>query len=140
MTPTSTSTQVNSDTPREAPPADLIYGGPAAGSMVEAGVTFSDETLRRKLAQNQGEWYALMHEARGQVPEDVLAGYERGAPEQPHKVSSPELASLAAKYLTLDADAVHVMLQPEQEALALAVRRLAASVLSQAEPHKEPEA
>lgn len=37
------------------------------------------ETLWRKLAQNQGDYYELMQTARGVIPEDILKGYERGA-------------------------------------------------------------
>lgn len=49
------------------------------------------------------------------------------------KVSSPELASLAAKYLNADTYTLEHLSTQDAERLAADVRRLAASVLSQAE-------
>lgn len=42
-----------------------------------------DEKLRRDLAINQGEWFALMSAARGALPVDVVASYERGVAPMP---------------------------------------------------------
>lgn len=109
LTPTSTSTQENSDTPREAPPADLAAGSGAA---------------------------------QGEGPVTVLSTSDL------HKVSSPELASLAAKYLTIDPEYLKGEVVDNGDSPAVQwdeivlrklcedVRRLAASVLSQADEGK----
>lgn len=55
------------------------------------------------------------------------------------KVSSPELASLAAKYVNFDVDDVYALPYAEQQACTADIRSLAASVLSQTpegKPHK----
>ncbi len=87
---------MNSDTPREAPPADLAAGSGAA---------------------------------QGEGPATVLSTSDL------HKVSSPELASLAAKYVNLSEEDVHheASQHGDMSSFAADVRRLAASVLSQAE-------
>ncbi len=96
--PTSTSTQGNSDAPREAPPADLVR--------------FYDGYDR------------ITPEQRAFGAVEVTGDPE---PAQPHKTSSPELASLAAKYVGMDDETM------SERAVWAEIRRLAASVLSQAE-------
>ena len=116
-TPISTSTQGNSDTPREAPPADLA----SAGGHYESRIAGND------FSAVESVWVPDVEPG----PVTVLSTSDL------HKVSSPELASLAAKYVSMSDAEMRSWTDGNtkrelQERFWADIRRLAASVLSQA--------
>jgi hypothetical protein len=125
----STSTPERSDAAREAPPADLVERYDALRTLAEDRGEL-DKVMRDADLFGHG---AMLVTAEGtkHVPLDQL--------QAPAKVSSSELASLAAKYVNLTpVEVMDNVGDPDTpgiayiKALVTDVKRLAASVLSQA--------
>ncbi len=126
LIPTSTSIQASSYTPRDAPPTGLVDG-------------YDDR--REVAAARQPATLDPPHVDGGVllVPDANSASGQRLTP----KVSSPELASLAAKYVSMSDNDMWIAITGQREiryeengdgpTICADVRRLAASVLSQAE-------
>lgn len=113
----STLTPESSEAPRESLTGEMLYGGPADGSMSEEQLMLHDAALTGT---------GFMAGGKRVDPADI---YLRA------KTSSPELASLAAKYVNLSEEDVHFAVSQlgDTSGLVFDIRSLAASVLAQAE-------
>lgn len=120
----STLTPESSEAPRESVAGEVLYGGPAAGGMSEEQLMLDDA-----LATGNG----FMLDGKRVDPALVRVASLTG---------SPELASLAAKYVNMSDNELWIAItgkrelrydQDEGPAICADIRRLAASVLAQAE-------
>lgn len=126
----STLTPESSEAPRESLTGEALYGGPAEGGMGSYG-----HAIRGTLGS--AEEQAMINDALV-TGNGFMRGGKRVDPAgvyQSTKTSSPELASLAAKYVNMNDDAILIRAKGRGSDATLCedIRSLAASVLAQVE-------